>query len=77
MVKKVRQKLVVVYYESIRREVKIRPTYECWCDGRLQTKDEESTRLTYTWLLGELVVFMTNVNVHYESIKRDPKIKSI
>jgi hypothetical protein len=77
MVKKVRQKLVVVYYESIRREVKIRPTYECWCDGRLQTKAEESTRLVYTGLLGELTVFTTNVNVYYESIKRDPKIKKV
>jgi hypothetical protein len=28
--------------------------YECRCDERLKTKDEESTRLTYTGFLGEL-----------------------
>ncbi len=27
----------VVYYESIKREPKIKPTYECRCDERLQT----------------------------------------
>ena len=35
----------------------IKPIYE-WhgrCDERLKTKVEESTRLTYTWLLGELL----------------------
>jgi hypothetical protein len=26
---------IVVYYESIKREVKIKPIYECRCDGRL------------------------------------------
>ena len=44
----------VVYYESIKRELKIRPIYECRCDERLKTKVEESTHLTYTGLLGEL-----------------------
>ena len=43
-----------VYYESIKREVKTRPMYECRCDERLKTKDEKSTRLTYTGFLGEL-----------------------
>ena len=43
-----------VYYESIKRELKIRPIYECRCDERLKTKAEESTRLSYTGLLGEL-----------------------
>jgi hypothetical protein len=37
-----------------KREVKIKPIYECRCDERLKTKAEESTRLTYTGLLGEL-----------------------
>ncbi len=37
----------------MKRELKTRPTYECRCDERLKTKDEESTRLTYTGLLGE------------------------
>ncbi len=44
----------VVYYESIKGESKTRPIYECRCDERLKTKAEESTRLTYTGLLGEL-----------------------
>jgi hypothetical protein len=43
----------MVYYESIKWELKIRPKYECRCDERLKTKSEESTRLTYTGLHGE------------------------
>ena len=43
-----------VYYESINRELKTRPIYECRCDERLKTKAEESTRLAYTGLLVEL-----------------------
>ena len=43
-----------VYYESMKRNLKTRPLYECRCDERLKTKDEESTCLTYTGLLGEL-----------------------
>jgi hypothetical protein len=39
-------------YESIKRELKIRPIYECRCDERLETKGKEFTRLTYTGLLG-------------------------
>jgi hypothetical protein len=38
----------VVYYESIKREPKIRGIYECRCDERLQTKTKEFTRLPYT-----------------------------
>jgi hypothetical protein len=38
----------VVYYESIKRELKIRCIYECRCDERLQTKTKEFTRLTHT-----------------------------
>jgi hypothetical protein len=38
----------------MKREVKTRPIYECRCDERLKTKAEESTRLTYSGLLGEL-----------------------
>ena len=44
----------VVYYESIKRELKTKPIYECRCDERLKTKPEESTSLVYTGLLGEL-----------------------
>jgi hypothetical protein len=37
-----------LYYESINRDLKTRPVYECRCDERLKTKAEESTRLVYT-----------------------------
>ena len=43
-----------VYYESINRELKIRPIYEFRCDERLQTKTKEFTRLVYTGLVVEL-----------------------
>jgi hypothetical protein len=43
-----------VYYESIKGNLKTRPTYECRCDERLKTKVEESTLLTYTGLFVEL-----------------------
>ena len=33
----------VVYYESIKRDLKIRGIYECRCDERLKPKDDEST----------------------------------
>ena len=38
--------MLFVYYESIKRELKIRSTYECRCYERLQTKTKEFTRLT-------------------------------
>jgi hypothetical protein len=46
--------LLVVYYESIKRELKIRCIYECRCDERLQSKTKEFTLLTYTGLVVEL-----------------------
>ena len=45
---------IVVYYESIKREVKIRSIYECRCDERLQTKTKEFPHLAYTGLVVEL-----------------------
>ena len=48
------QKNYVVYYESIKRELKMRCIYECRCDERLQSKTKEFTRLTYTGLVVEL-----------------------
>ncbi len=45
---------MLVYYESIKRELKINPISECRCDERLKTKVEESTRLVYTGLFREL-----------------------
>jgi hypothetical protein len=43
-----------VYSESIKREVKRRLIYEYRCDKRMKTKNEKSTRLTYTGLVVEL-----------------------
>jgi hypothetical protein len=40
-----------VYYESIKREPKIRGIKKCRCDERLQTKTKEFTRLPYTTLV--------------------------
>ncbi len=44
---------VFVCYESTKRELKNKRIYECLCDERLKTKDEGSTRLTYTGLRGD------------------------
>jgi hypothetical protein len=44
----------LLYYESTKRDLKTRPIYECRCDEKLKTKTEESTRLGYTGLIGEL-----------------------
>ena len=41
---------LVVYYESIKRELKTKLIHECRCDERLKTKVEESTRLACTVL---------------------------
>jgi hypothetical protein len=43
-----------VYYESIKREPKIRGIKKCRCDERLQTKTKEFTLLPYTGLVLEL-----------------------
>jgi hypothetical protein len=45
---------LVVYYESMNRDLKRRPMYEFRRDERLKTKSVGSTRLTYTGLLGGL-----------------------
>ena len=45
---------VFVYYESIKRKLKIKCIYECRCYERLQTKTKEFARLTYTGLVVEL-----------------------
>ena len=41
-----------VSYETIKRVLNKRLVYECRCDERLKSKDERSTRLTYTVLRG-------------------------
>ena len=45
---------LVVYYESIKRKLKIKCICECRCYERLQTKTKEFTRLAYTGLVVEL-----------------------
>ena len=37
--------VIVVHYESIKRELKIKPIYEGRCDERLQTKTKEFTHI--------------------------------
>ncbi len=44
----------IVYYESIKRELKTRPLNECRCDERLKTKPEGSTLFVHTGSIGEL-----------------------
>ncbi len=66
----------VVYYESIKREPKIRGIYECRCDERLQTKSKEFTRLAYTGLVLELEHLKTETRliigvVYFESRKQN------
>ena len=46
--------IVFYYYESIKREIQIKPIYECRCDERLQTKTKRFTHLSYTGLVVEL-----------------------
>ena len=45
LVRRKANKKAIVYYESIKRELKVRPINECRCDERLKTKVEESTHL--------------------------------
>ncbi len=60
----------VVYYESIKRELNKRLIFECRCDPRLKSKDEGSTRLTYT-------TYVEGFYVYYESRKRKLKTRLI
>ena len=46
--------VLVVYYESIKRDIQIRCIYEFRCNERLQTKTKEFTCLVYTGLVVEL-----------------------
>jgi hypothetical protein len=39
---------LIVYYESVKRELKMKLIYECRCDERLRTKTNKFTRLSYT-----------------------------
>jgi hypothetical protein len=53
----------VVFYESIKRELKIKPIYECRCDERLQTKTKRFTRpdtglLVVEWVLLRIFILL-------------------
>ena len=68
----------VVYYESIKRELKIRCIYECRCDERLQTKTKEFTRLAYTTKLrAPYAVGFVQVYLQQNKKRRKPKVKSL
>ena len=45
---------IVVYYESLKRELKTKKIYGYRCDERLKTSIKESTRLACTPLCAEL-----------------------
>ena len=62
--------LCVVYYESMKRKLKIKPIYECRCNGRLQTK--RFTRLSHTGLvvgLEHLKIKTRLTNEKFASVK--------
>ncbi len=67
----------MVYYESIKRELKIKPIYECRCDERLQTKTKSFTRLSYTGLVVELEHLKIKtklINEKFASVKGECEI---
>ncbi len=65
----------VVYYESIKRELKIRGIYECRCDERLQTKKIKCCLLLIDKARGK--VKKRRLFIYYESTKRKLKTKYI
>jgi hypothetical protein len=75
-------RILLLYYESRKRELKTRPIYECPCDERLKTKPEKSTRHIYILLmilLHPTLLFICSILlvVYHESIKRELKIRCI
>ena len=62
---------MVVYHESIKRELKTKPKYECRYDERLKTRVEESTHLTCTQLVGELEHLKTETRLIDEMFVRE------
>ncbi len=47
---------IVVYFETIKWELQIKPVSECRCDEKLKIKDEESTLLSDTKKLIQAIV---------------------
>jgi hypothetical protein len=67
--------LKFVYYESMKRRLKIKPIYECRCDERLQTK--RFTRLSHTGLVVEmehLKIETRLINEKFASVKGECEI---
>ena len=60
----------VVYYESIKREVKIKCIYECRCYERLQIETKEFTILGYTGLVVELEHLKIETRLIIEKLAR-------
>jgi hypothetical protein len=59
-------RVLFVYYELIKRDLKRRLMYEYRCDERLETKNEESTLLTDTGLVVELEQLKTKTRLIVE-----------
>ena len=63
--------VIVVYYETIKRELNKRLIYECRCDERLKDTGEGSTCLTYTGLsegLEHLKIETKLINERFSSV---------
>ncbi len=58
---------IYVYYETIKRDLKIRVIYECRWDERLKMKPEGSTRLSYTGFRGGLEHLKIETNLINDS----------
>ena len=63
VVVKTNKSLFVVYYESIKRELKTKPIHECRCDERLELRNLHASHAP----------FVRDEVVYYESIKRELK----
>jgi hypothetical protein len=70
-----RGRTFAVYYESMKRKLKIKPIYECRCNGRLQTK--RITHLAHTRSvveLGHLKIKTRLTNEKFASVKGECEI---
>ena len=71
----------VVYYESMKRNLKIKPVYECRYDGRLHWVCVfiyyESMKRKLKPSVTLVVYYESSIVVYYESLKRELKTKTI
>jgi len=61
--------LIVVYYESVKRELKMRSIYECRCYEKTKTKTKYFTLLPYTTLIWQEVSLFAA-----EKKRREPRV---